>query len=77
MNIMKSTMLGHVHCAICPLWVNTTPIQDPAVSGHVHGPWLMAFLSFWYVGMALEGVAAGIRNSEPNCHTWLQSKHGE
>jgi hypothetical protein len=44
--------LGCAHCAICSLQVNTTLFQDPAMSGHVHSLWLMAFLSSWYVGMA-------------------------
>jgi hypothetical protein len=49
---MKNTTPGHVDCAICSLWVDTTLFQDPAVSWHVHGPWLMVFLSSWYVRMA-------------------------
>jgi hypothetical protein len=57
MNIMKSTTPGCVHRAICALRVNTTLFQDPAGSGHVHRPWLMVFLSSWYVGMAF-GVSS-------------------
>jgi hypothetical protein len=63
MNIMKSMTPGCVHCAICALRVNTTLFQDPAVSGHVHRPWLMVFLSSWYVGMAF-GAASVIPLSD-------------
>jgi hypothetical protein len=52
MNIMKSTTPDHAHRAICSLWVDTTPFQDPAVSWHAHGLRLMVFLRSWYVGMA-------------------------
>jgi hypothetical protein len=49
---MKSTAPDCTHRAICSLWVDTTPFQDPAISWHAHGPRLMVFLRSWYVRMA-------------------------